>query len=128
AREIDWREVAESMGIDLEALAQGLGLENAEALDAYIEGIEAQRDSDGENTALIVDKLDEILQALLRDEARREGGAGDVVIRPPTGPGERTVSPNGGRTLTDEDAEAIGESVGRRLEPIVGRGRPVSYA
>lgn len=132
AREIDWREVAESMGIDLEALAQGLGLENAEALDAYIEGIEAQRDSDGENTALIVDKLDEILQALLRDEARRDGGAGDVagdvVIRPPTGPGERTVSPNGGRTLTDEDAEAIGESVGRRLEPIVGRGRPVSYA
>lgn len=104
AREEDWHAIADRMGIDLGAFAEGLGLQSEEELAALIEREQAQLDSAGQNTRSIVDALHEI-----RDEIRR--GNGEEVV----------TDTRSGRYATDvgsrqREAEVFGEHAARRFE------------
>src|SRR5690606_16342900 len=60
AREIDWQTWVAEREMDVQGRIDGLGLQSEADLDAYMDAIAAQRDSDGENTASIVDELQSI--------------------------------------------------------------------
>jgi hypothetical protein len=125
AREEDWQAVAERMGIDLAGLQEGLGLQSQEELDAWLDRIEEQTDSEGRNTESIVDEI----QALRRDLNRLLGDGNAAA----DGSRNGRIASGGSRTRSEDDylATRIGDEVGRRLEagssrngrqPAVGAG------
>jgi hypothetical protein len=104
-----------------------LGLQNDEQLGAYIDNAQKQLDSNKENTLIIADLLKQILVQLggtPRDDGghSEHGQPGSGVDNTGTHSGrglpgassDRPVGPS--RNITDEDAEAIGDAVGRRIE------------
>jgi len=121
AREEDWTSVAERMGIDVEKLIAGLGLQSEEELGDLIEHYQEQLDSEERNTTRIVDELRAIRAALERDEQRRETGRDDIVVRPPTGPGGR--EPISGGDLREAVADGVERGYERSAGRYIGRGR-----
>jgi hypothetical protein len=71
----DWQQVVSDMGIDLKAFEKGLGMNDAQ-LDAYIKNFQALKDSNGENTKMIVDVLNAILVQLGGTPIGDSGGSG----------------------------------------------------
>jgi len=63
-----YEQVIKDMGIDNANLIKGLGIQSQADEDKYFAGIQAQVDSDGQNTSSIVNVLNLILQAI------RDGG------------------------------------------------------
>lgn len=121
AREEDWQAVAERMGIDLAGLQEGLGLQSQEELDAWLDRIQEQTDSNDQNTASIVDELQRIRRLLDlvlngRSDSGVEGGGRD---------GRNAEGRTRTRLLSDEDAEAVGREVGRAIAGNVPRNTRV---
>jgi hypothetical protein len=111
AREEDWQAVAERMGIDLAGLQEGLGLQSQEELDAWIDNIQEQTDSNGENTASIVN----VLQRILRELELTRSGRSDSGVEGGGRDGRSAEGRSRSRVLTDDDADAIGRAVGREV-------------
>jgi hypothetical protein len=113
----DFQQVLDEMGINGEDLAERLHLDNADQLQAYIDNVQAQLDSNGENTTSIVDAIerlgDRLLGIVAPEDRGHSGHARPGAPEAPAG-GDRGHSSHG-RTLTDEDAEAVGEAVGREI-------------
>lgn len=122
AREIDWQTWVADRQIDVQGLMEGLGLQSEEELDSYMDAIEAQRDSNDENTASIVDELQSIRRLLdLILNGRSDSGVDG------SGRDGRMTEGSSRRRLTDEDAEAVGSAVGRAISgstPRNGRTAP----
>jgi hypothetical protein len=61
----DWQEVLKEMGINIADFEKGLGL-NDEQTQKYIDSIQTQTDSNGENTRSIVDAINAMSDAVVR--------------------------------------------------------------
>lgn len=109
----DYMQVISDMGISLKDFEKGLGIANDDALKTYIENIQAQKDSEGQNTASIVDVINhvsDLLQRVLDAPKSPVGGPGNggvVTVGDDGNDGGR----KGGRVITDDDAAAIGNAV-----------------
>ena len=115
----DWQQVVKDMGIDLKAFEKGLGM-NDKQLNDYITSIQKQTDSDGNNTKSIVDAINDMSDAIVialggtpshSNNTTTGTGAGGTTPRGHSGHGSR-------RAISDEDADAIGQSVGRQIRGI----------
>lgn len=108
----DYQQVLDELGIKASDLEKGLGIKSDADLTKYLDAVQAQTDSDGNNTASIVDMLTKILDALTGTDGlghttrSTDGSAGNArpVYIPP------------GRTLTDGDAQAVGAAVADAVE------------
>jgi len=116
----DWQQVVADMGIDLKAFEKGLGF-NDKQLNDYITNIQKQTDSAGQNTQSIVKAINDMSDAIVTTLGGTPGrhddtGTGTTGGGPPT---PRGHSGHGSRrSITDEDAEAIGSSVGRNIRDV----------
>lgn len=124
----DYMQVISDMGINLKDFEKGLGIANDDALKAYIDNIQAQKDSDGQNTASIVDAIDrvaELLQRVLESPKSPVDGPGSGGAVTVGDEGRSTNSGgNGGRNISDGDAEAIGNALYNALQRPGGGRRP----
>ena len=108
----DYQQVLDELGIKASDLEKGLGIKSDADLTKYLNAVQAQTDSDGHNTASIVDVLNQILDALTGTDATghstrstdASSGNNRPVYIPP------------GRTQTDADAQAIGAAVADAVE------------
>jgi hypothetical protein len=108
----NFEQVLGELGVtDIDELVKGLGLQNKDQLKAYIENLQAQQESDGDNTKSIVDVLKQILVALGGTPDSNAGGAPPV----PTVGREPGAGEGRGRNISDDDADAIGEAVYRAV-------------
>jgi|GEM_PF-5265658 len=114
AKEEDWKDVLAGMNVDIAAFEKGLGMNDAQTAQ-YIQNLMDAKDSAGENTKSIVDKLQQILDALLgggpgTDRVGHPGGSIPMPPRPgdpigsPTTPlpppmGGRPIGPRGSRLV-----------------------------
>lgn len=106
-----WKKIVKDRGYDLAAIEKGLGLKNDEEFAAFIDKLQKQQDSNGQNTASIVAVLLKILGELQRQSNAREGGP-----QLPTGRGDND------RTLK-QIGDTVGRSVGDALDRSGWRNR-----
>lgn len=124
----DYMQVISDMGISLKDFEKGLGIANDDALKTYIENIQAQKDSEGQNTASIVDAINhvaDLLQRVLDAPKSPVGGPGNggvVTVGDDGSSGRSTTSRGGGRNITDDDAEAIGNALYNAIQRPSGGG------
>lgn len=118
----DWQQVVKDMGIDLKAFEKGLGMNDSQ-LNDYITSIQKQTDSDGNNTKSIVDAInamsDAVVIALGGTPSHSNNGTTASGSGGAAGTRGGHSGHGGGRNITDDDANAIGQSVGRSMRDVV---------
>lgn len=115
----DWRQVVTDMGIDIKAFEKGLGLSDQQTND-LITNIQSQKDDNNENTASIIDAINNMSDAIVTalggtPSPHDDGTAGTPSGGRPAGHGGHARPPT---------AQEIGDSVGRSIGNIIFQPGP----